>query len=346
MGQNSLIQKSKKKGIPVFLTRALVFVMILILLDFTIGSILNYFYFRQKSGSLYRTTYSMDSTHAELLILGSSTTNHHYIPDIFEKKLGMSVYNSGRDGNSIFFNFAIFKSVITRYRPKAVILGFNVTEFKFREENYDRISSLLPYYSEHPEIRPIISLKGPFERLKLKSKIYPFNSLLLTVAAGNLDFNKERLTNKDDKGYIPLYHVWNRKISELEPMPEYDLDTNTVKLFKYLLQECRNLNIQIYIVVSPRFLKYNREDPSIQKAAEIAKNFNVPLFDYSKDTLFWNHPEYFANIPHLNNSGAKIFSNLVADKISDLEKSANDKRKIKLSINTKTNPSKEDITRY
>ncbi len=80
---------------------------------------------------MYRTTYSNGQTHAELR---SRIVHHHqhYIPDIFEKKLGMSVYNSGTGRKSIFFNFAFLKCNYP-YRPKAVILGFNVTEFKFRE---------------------------------------------------------------------------------------------------------------------------------------------------------------------------------------------------------------------
>ena len=73
-----LVEKIKEKEIQIFLAKAFVFLAILVILDFLIGSILEYFYFKQESGLLYRTTYSLDSTHADFLVLGSSTANHHY----------------------------------------------------------------------------------------------------------------------------------------------------------------------------------------------------------------------------------------------------------------------------
>ena len=82
----NFIDKIKEKEIPIFLIKTFIFLTILIMLDFSIGSILQYFYFKQKSGLLYRTTYSLDSTRADLLVLGSSTATHHYNSEIFEKR--------------------------------------------------------------------------------------------------------------------------------------------------------------------------------------------------------------------------------------------------------------------
>lgn len=311
----TFIHKIKEKGLPVFLARAFVFLGILVVLDFSIGSILKYFYFKQESGLLYRTTYSLDSTRADFLVLGSSTANHHYNSKIFEKRLGMSVYNTGRDANTIFYNYAIFQSVLKRYTPKIVLLDFNVGEFYLNTENYDRISSLLPYYTEHPEIYPIIELKGPYEKYKLLSKIYPFNSLLFTIAVGVTDFNKSREHINDENGYVPLTHIWNKKISIEADTAEYRLDRNKINLLKSFIEECKSYDIQVYIVISPRFIKYSGEDLSVEIVQKIVAKSNISFYDYSKDPLFWEHSEYFVDQFHLNNTGAAIFSNKVIDTI-------------------------------
>lgn len=309
-----LIDKIKKKGILKLFARSFLFLMILIFLDFSIGGILKNLYFKQDSGLLYRTTYSLDSTKAELLIFGSSTANHHYNPSIFEKRMKITTYNTGRDGNTIFYNYAVFLSVLKRYSPKIVILDFNVREFKVFPNHYDRLSSLLPYYKTHPELRSIIQLKGPYEKYKLLSKIYPYNSLLFTILIGNSDLNKTRDNINDDKGYVPLYQIWHNKLSN-EPAISYKVDSNKINILKYFIEECKKNNIQLYISISPRFIKYIGKDLSIEIVHNIANEFNVPFYDFSRDTLFWNHNEYFTDRIHLNSNGANIFSNKVINKI-------------------------------
>ena len=308
------MNKIKEKGIPDLLLKAFSFFIILFILDFSIGSILRYLYFKQTSGLLYRTTYSIDSTRAEFLIFGSSTANHHYDTRLFEKRLGNSVYNTGRDGSMFFYNYAIFKSVLKRFHPKTAILDFNTEELKFSEESYDRISALLPYYKNHPEIRSVVELESPYEKYKLLSKIYPFNSLLFTIAIGNTNFNKKRELVDDENGYIPLTHVWNRKIATQTSL-NYELDSNKINVLKSLIKECKDSNVQLYICISPRFVKYTGKDISVDTTREIAKEFNIPFYDFSSDTLFWDHKEYFADESHLNETGAEIFSNAVIDNI-------------------------------
>lgn len=326
----SLINKRKEIKVIYFLSKIVIFLLILFLLDFAIGSLLRYFYFKQDSGLLYRTSYSLDSTRAEFVIFGSSTANHHYDSQIFEKRLHTSVYNSGRDGNTIFFNYAIFQSILKRYRPKIAILDLNVGEFKLRQVSYDRLSSLLPYYKNHPELRPIIQLKSPYEKYKLLSRIYPFNSMIFTIGIGNTAYNKTRNQINDDKGYVPLNRVWNKEISFDTSSTDYRLDSNKINIFKSFVMECIGNKIKLYIIISPRFIEYNN-DPSIEAVRNIANEFNQPFYDFSKDTLFWKHREYFADKDHLNNKGADVFSNEVIDKILQNESKINPNNEYHLS---------------
>jgi hypothetical protein len=311
----NFIAKLKEKRIPLLLGKILLFFVIIFLLDASIGKVLEYLYFKQDSGLLYRTTYSLDSTKAEIVIFGSSTANHHYYPNSFEKRMDLSLYNAGRDGSSIFYHYAVLKCILKRYSPKIAILDFNIGEFKKDEQSYDRISSLLPYYQNHPEIRAIIQQKSQYEKYKIFSKIYPFNSLLFTIAIGNSDLNKLRENIQSEVGYLPLKRVWTRDITTDTSNKNYVIDSNKIDIFENFIRDCHNSDVKLYIVASPRFLKYKFEDCSISIARDIAKKFNVDFFNFSDDPDFLDHPELFADISHLNDTGAKIYSNKVIDKI-------------------------------
>ncbi|MBS1921538.1 MAG: hypothetical protein JST17_14910 [Bacteroidetes bacterium] len=306
--------KSKKH--QPFLVKLICFLIILFILDFAIGHLLKYLYFKQDSGSLYRTTYALDSTRADILIFGSSTANHHYVPGLFEKQLHLSCYNTGRDGNSILYSYAIFKGILKRYTPKILILDINAQEFMINQNSYDRISSLLPYYDSHPEVRSIVMLKSPFEKFKLLSKIYPYNSLLFTIGVGNADFNKERAIVNDQNGYVPLGGSWEGPLYVDSSHMNYKLDSTKINIFESFIKNCNKSNIKLYIFLSPKFMQFKYEDASIEIVKKLSKENEIPFFNFTNDSFFLNQRDIFHDINHLNGNGANIYTNLVIKKIS------------------------------
>lgn len=310
----SSIYKIKRNPVRFFLLKLIIFFTLVFILDYIIGNILSHFYFRQESGLLYRTTFSIEKTTADVLIFGSSKANHHYIPDIFEKRLNLSCYNVGRDGNYILYHSAVLKGVLKRYSPKIVILDFRSGEFKQTKDSYDELSSLLPYYNRHPEMRSIIELKSKFEKLKLLSYIYPYNSLLLTIAVGNTEFNKKR--RSDIQGYVPLKKVWNLPIQIDSSSINYEIDSIKVKAYEIFIQNCVQSKVNLYIVCSPSFIKSNHIDYSVKLGQKIAKKNNITFFDFSNDSIFINESKFFADTWHLNNTGAEIFSDILTDNLT------------------------------
>jgi hypothetical protein len=309
------VKMNEKKKTP-FLLKLLLFIVLLILLDFSIGSFLKYLYYRQESGLLYRTTYSIDSTTADVLIFGASRANHHYFPGIFEQRMNLSYYNVGRDGNAIFYHYAILKGVLKRYRPKIAILDFCHKDFMQNTDSYDRISALLPYYEDHPEIRSVIPLKGPYETYKLASRIYPYNSMVFTIAIGNTAANRNRNNNNDVKGYVPLTRVWSNPIVTDTTQKNYPLDSNKINIYKAFIKECNDNNVKLYIMFSPYFINYKYEDPSVVVAKKIAMQYNTTCYDFSNLPPFSNNAALFTDESHLNDQGARVYSNLVIDRMT------------------------------
>jgi hypothetical protein len=308
-----LLHKLKKRPYQYFLVKLVALFITLTLLDLVIGSLLHLFYFRQKSGMLYRTTYAMEKATGDVLILGSSTASHNYDPRLFQKGLNMSSYNAGMDGNSIFYTYGVLKCILKRYSPKVVICDFDASEFRKDQCDYDKLSVLLPYYKTHPELRQIVDLKGPYEKVKMLSRIYPFNSLLFSLALGNSEnYKKER---QDIEGYVPITKVWNESMKDGATYVNRDLDSNKISVYKSFIRDCMNANVKLYIVCSPLFIKPNYINRSVELGQSLAKENNVPFFDFSRDSAILNNPELFADISHLNCNGATLFSNRVIDSI-------------------------------
>jgi hypothetical protein len=281
------------------------------ILDFAIGGALRYCYFREISGLHFRTTYAMEKTIADIIVFGSSRANHHYVPEVFEDAFKMTFYNAGRDGSGIFYQTAVLKSILKRHKPKTIILDF-AGGFEKGERDYDRLSCLLPYYKSHMEIREIVELRSPFERIKMISGIYPFNSEILNIVLGNLGrINKNYI---DKKGYIPLDGELKTKIDFKVNSVAYSVDSNKLTSFREFISIAKKSGAQVSVIYSPIYEKFDRK-----QEIEICKNncysMNVPFWDFSKNDIFMQNRHFFRDVDHLNHKGAIQFSNLVVAKI-------------------------------
>ena len=312
---------SRRNIYLILLMKSLIVLITVIVLDFIIGSILKTFYFRQTSGEGYHTTYSIEKTDADLLIFGSSTAIHNYVPETFKKQMNISAYNVGRDGISIFYDYAILKTILKRYSPKVIILDFDPQEFKKDQESYDRLSCLLPYYKKYPEIQRIVDLKSPYEKYKLLSNIYPYNSSIFTIAIGNTEYNKTR--RGDINGYVPINTIWDDPIKDSNTFLNYPADSNKIKIYKCFIEDCIRAKVELYIVASPLFIKPGYKNNSVTIGKAIADKYHVKFLDYSKDSMFLNSPKLFADVSHLNDDGAVEYSNTVSDKILSGENATN-----------------------
>jgi len=298
-----------------FTLNGILFLSICFTLDLTIGKILQHFYFTSKTGVNFETRYSMDSTNADIIILGSSRASHHYIPQLIQDSIGMSCYNTGRDGNYLFYSYSIFKSITKRYTPKIIVLDINPDELGFNQKYYDGLSTLLPYYKTKPELQRIINLKSCFERIKLQSSIYPFNSTLLELFKANLNANSE--VTKALKGYIPLYgsSINKSKIGKVEnEVVSARIDTNKIAVLTDLAKECNKLGVKLLVFNSPRYS--NAINVKAEKyIADIMKSNRADFTNYGHDNYFLTNPDLFKDASHLNNNGAIVFTNLVIDRI-------------------------------
>ena len=294
----------------------LLFLLLIAAADRLIGYLLRKAYFTQQQGFSFQCTQAIRETRAGTVILGSSRALNTIDPAGIRNRLGGSCYNAGMEGQSVLYQYAVLQAVLKRYTPRSIILTVDAGNFVKDQKSYDRLSRLLPYYKEHPEIRETVKLKGTWEPVKLLSAVYPFNSGILEMLRAHTGKN---LTEKGVDGYITL----KRTVSGAPLEVDYTLNRNidTVKLNRYrrLLQDCRQAGVQVYVVCPPYRVQARGTDTSLTLARSVADAEGVPYLDFSADAAFTARNDWFADFRHLNYLGAPVFTDTLAARIRLLE---------------------------
>jgi hypothetical protein len=302
-------------GVKTFSVKLLIFAVTVAVADLIIGTVLKKTYFKQRHGYDYLTTHSIKKAKDPVMIFGSSRAVNIFNPAVMEKELSLPCFNAGRVGQSVFYHYAVLKSVLRRYTPEKIILSFDAGSFDKDQEDYDRISSLLPYYECHPEIEPVVNLKGPYEKIKTISTIYPYNSLLLPILSGNLKKGKRDYSNI--KGFMPIKKTISGPLRTIDYTKNGALDSKKIDTYKAFITDCAKAGIELHIICPPYLVNAIGNDPSIETAKKIAAEYKIDFIDYSRDSFYRSQPQLFADFRHLNGKGADLFSEQVAEIIGN-----------------------------
>lgn len=303
--------------------KLLFFFVILIISDQVIGKLLRYLYFNQETGPQKTLTYVLSEVKSDILIFGNSRAQHQYDSRIFSDSLKMSCYNAGQDGgHSILLPEAQINIILKRYTPKMIILEFDPLSMEFNKQDYEKLSILLPYEKEFPELRPLLLQRSPLENLKLTSAIYPFNSNIINLIRFNTSTKAAR--RKDFNGYVPILNkVIDISLLDL-PNNEstsserrvYNEDPNKIKALENIINICSQKGIRLVIINSPVFYVQNEASfvptESFTEVLNIIRENNIDFLDFTRDPFFRSRTDLFADVMHLNDKGAKIFTSELA----------------------------------
>ena len=303
---------STNRKLGTFLRKLLIVGLLVVALDFVLGMGLKYLFFAQKSGPHQRATYAMQEGEEEMVILGSSRAYHQYVPEVFTESLGYSCYNTGRGGQSVLYCDALLKAVVNRYTPKLVVMDVNTLELYEDDRFFDRLSVLLPYYQQHPEIQPVLQQRNPWEGMKMFSRVYPYNSMILTI----LKYQFAEQTTY--QGYRPLKGQLERDtLPVLTPSFGPSLDDRKVLALESVIQSCIKHQIPLVLVLSPVQMQL-ANNASVARIQEVAETYHIPFYNFSEHSEFLSHPEWFKDLTHLNDEGARRFSAELAGKLDKL----------------------------
>lgn len=300
------------------LKRFAILAVVMFLLDWGLGAVLKHFYFTKKSGADYRTNNVINKTKVDVLIFGSSKAVYHYDTKIIGDSLHLTVYNAGRDLSYIYYHYALLEAALKRYSPKLIVLDTRANEFqefKYGEDR-DRINVLLPYYDSHPELHQVCLLRGPFERYKLLSRMYPYNSLILNELVELLPIARYKKDDSQD-GYIAKY---GQLKGGLQAYTVNDaVDSTAALYYKKFVELCKAKKVPLVVTYSPIYQDIHADaNRNVQYVLQVCKDNNVPVLNYLRDTTFAGKPQYFYDALHLNKQGSVVYSSIIGGKLRQL----------------------------
>ena len=296
-----------------FLYKAVLFLIMLVIMDFIYGKVMTYLVTHAKGGTTKAIYDVLKKDKYDILIMGSSRAKHHYIPSIISDSLNMSCYNLGQDGNGIILMDGLYKILSQRYHPKIIIYdveqAFDIHKYK-NDDNCTRyLSALRPYFFEKgiDSIFKSVSFK---ERIKQYSSLMRYNSTLFYNIKNCFLSDLER-----NNGYSGLIGKYNdEQNSKKQSSPDPEIDSLKISFLQDFLKTCTRDSIKLYIVASPKYGATSTSDFGIVK--EYCEQYGAIFVDeFYSDSTYMNTPEWFKEPMHLNTTGAVIFSEQLAHKL-------------------------------
>ena len=295
-----------------FLINIAIFFAIVVAVDFSLGKVFHYLQ-STAGGRTGAEFYVCEKATEDVIIMGSSRASHHYVPDIISESLGMTCFNAGQDGNGIILQYGRWKMLSERYTPKLLIYDIS-TEFDLAEnDNMAYVDRLKPFAC-YDAVRNYVADIFPMEKLKLFSKLYCYNYKFIEM------FSDCR--QKGDKvsktGYIPLYgHIRYEIVQKERVVSNVVIRQNFEKAYylEQLVKETKIAGTKLIFVVSPYWKGYGYGKKTYSQIAELSKRYDVPFIEYIESGIC-NDPENFEDSYHLNDRGARIFTEDLCKRIS------------------------------
>lgn len=291
-----------------FILKVLLFFLIIAVVDVCMGVAFRQMSQHPKGGDNARNNYICDSTHEEILVMGSSRALHHYNPAILRDSLRMSCYNCGQDGNGVILNYGRLLMTMKRYQPKMIIYDIS-PDFDIQKGDNRQFLGWLKGFYDREGIADIFESVDKNEPLKMRSAMYRYNSKFIQVLGDYVHPTKRQEIN----GFRPL-------AGELDPMKLRDeaelswavtVDSLKLDYITKLIVLCRGP--QLVFVVSPMW--YQQDSAAVEPIRKLCSQYQIPFLDYSHSPKYVHHDEYFKDGSHLNAKGADEFSRDVAHDI-------------------------------
>ncbi len=309
------------KSIYRFILNVLLLVFIIGIVDFTAGKALSIMWksipLTQDMG---KAQFGRNNVDAQLLVIGSSRASHHYNVNKMIKEWEVSAYNLGLDACLFLDNCCMMNAIFERYTPHFIILEIQNDALFYETVNY--YQNLYFFYDTDNYTKNIINHEEGWEiKIKLMSNLYKFNNNSLRIIGYGLSGLRNGFIEDPLHGYAPL--EYKEKLKELKlvvnksNVKEYSLSRWKCSLLDNLLATASKKGVKVLLVSSPVYaLKNKAFEESEQAIKKICIKNGFEYWDYSCDTFFLNHPEWFVDVTHLNDIGAEIFTDLIIKRIN------------------------------
>ncbi|WP_348823492.1 hypothetical protein [Flavobacterium aestuarii] len=267
--------------------------VLLALFDFAYTSV----FLQSSSRGKIDYIYNSKPRNYDVVILGSSRANNHFVSQLFEDR-GLKTFNFGMSGGHLFEADLLLKLMVERhYKIKNVILeaDLNLTN----DHRADGISSkFLPYLHDSKTIEQHFLTEEdfnylyyiPFYRYIVFDPEIGFREVIKNI-------QKEKTSALENEGYYPLvkHKKGNMKnnIASLNPLPHN-------KYYEEIKQICKENNINLIVVMTPMC-----ENVAGMNYFDKVKKMYPEIHNYENAVV---ENKYFSSCGHMNDTGARMFT--------------------------------------
>lgn len=295
-----------------FLINIAIFFAIIAVVDFSLGKVFHYLQ-ASAGGRTGAEFYVCEKATEDVIIMGSSRASHHYVPEIISEKLGMSCFNAGQDGNGIILQYGRWKMLSQRYTPKLIIYDIT-SEFDIGlNDNMAYVDRLKPFCGD-AYVKDYVSSIFPMERFKTLSRMYCYNYKFIEIASDCL----HKDDYKKNAGFIPLTgHIRKEIVNKVQPEKLAMVNYDDVKMYylEQLVKEVQAKGTKVVFVVSPSWNRGLYSYEAFNGVQDIASKYEIPFYKYI-DSDICDNPDNFEDSHHLNDRGAKEFTEDVCQRIA------------------------------
>ena len=268
--------------------------LVLVVLDFLYTTVYLHADHRGKVDTVYNST----SQNYDVVILGSSRANNHFVTQLFEEK-GLKTFNYGMSGSHLFEASLLLKLMVERkYIIKNLIIDADLGISN--ENRADGVAAkFLPYIHSSQTIKNHFSAEPdfwqlyyiPFYRYIEFDAPIGFREIVKTArkeptnTLENGGFhalgNKKGNMKNDIRALKPIRNKYFEEIKQI-------CATNNIKLIALMTPMCTNVKGMDY------FEKVNKIYPEIHNYENAVEG-----------------DQYFSSCGHLNTSGARLFTSKI-----------------------------------
>ncbi|PWA09948.1 hypothetical protein [Flavobacterium laiguense] len=268
-------------------------IVIAVVLDFLYTAV----YLQSSNRGKIDHIYNSKNRNFDVVILGSSRANNHFVSQMFEDK-GLKTFNYGMSGGHLFEASLLLKLMMERhYKIATVILEADLN--LSNDHQAEGISAkFLPYLHQSETIKRHFEQEDDFKELYY-IPFYRYIKFDARIGFREMFFSviHKKTTHLNNLGYYPLGKKPNanlkNNIVNLKPLQHN-------RYYEEIKQICKANKINFIAVMTP--MCENTEGinyfDKVQKLYPEIHNYeNVVVED-----------KYFSSCGHLNNTGARLFT--------------------------------------
>lgn len=271
-------------------------IVIAVVLDFLYTAV----YLQSSNRGKIDHIYNSKNENFDVVILGSSRANNHFVAQLFEDK-GLKIFNYGMSGGHLFEADLLLKLMIERnYKIKNVILEADLN--LSNEQRAVGISAkFLPYLHNSETIKKHFAKDGDFMELYY-IPFYRYIKFGEVIGFREMFFNAihKRTAHLDNLGYYALGNKLNanmkNNIVNLKPLIHN-------KYYEEIKRICKDNNINFIAVMTPIC-----ENTKGMNYFDKVKKVYPEIHNYENAVV---EDKYFSSCGHMNDTGARMFTKII-----------------------------------